>query len=505
MYVIKKVIRVLYGRLIELFRTIFNKTFYSIFNIIIKLFNMNNIKVYSDSNGWFITYKYNNYIYKVVAPFVFLRMNFSLKALRLNLINLKKNTLYKNNIPEFSLHLFYIKFKFIDMSISLDQYLINIDSSKEKIIFFHKLLDALDDFHQLGFTHGDLKPKNILVSDENIYFIDLENIREIKNNDDKLDDYNKLFPRIIYYLNNEELLNVINLISSQNIVTYIEKKYLIKYNILEYLQKVPNIIFEQENYSEYEDIDIEVPSMKYFYNTLREFKSLNLDNSVFYCGRNDMKVYLYNQSFLTVVDVHLTNHISKTHLFYLKIFKNKVKNIFITGPDGIGKTTILNNVVNIKNQFMYKIFNLELKHGNRFIKNQSVIKDSKLERFILCRAFGCILKKNLLLLRFKYTSKSVITIFDRSFIDIFIHTKLSIIKKILIHVFGNRKDIVLLKDNSANILKRKEELTLLQIENYYKNFEYIKSDICNIDVRSIEITAYKIDSYIRYKLLTTNK
>lgn len=54
-------------------------------------------------------------------------------------------------------------------------------SIQEKLLIFLGVCTAVQDLHKLGFVHGDLKPDNVLVHDENVLLIDFDQTQEIGN------------------------------------------------------------------------------------------------------------------------------------------------------------------------------------------------------------------------------------------------------------------------------------------------------------------------------------
>lgn len=502
--ILKKILIYTYFNTIEVLRSVFNKILYTIVGIGLKISNVTLLQVYHDSNGWFLTYRFKDNIYKIVGPFLFFRFKHSFLLLKKNLLELKniineKNILF---IPNFEVSTFYLKFNFIKNTTSISNVIIDLNSSQDKVNLFVKLLNTLDDFHNLGFCHGDLKPKNILIDDTfNIYFIDLEDIK-ILNDKNKIKDYAKLIPRIIYFLNKEEVTKVVNCIKSEYCKEYIQEFYLKEYNIKQYLEKFSFIEFEKDIYTDNEDIDITVPNFNYFLKIKQDFMKLNLDIKIFHCCTNDFKIYIYNQNKFNVIDIHIKKTISVYYLLYLKMIINKHHNIFITGPDGIGKTTVINNILKGKDKFIYDMFNINFKHANRFVQNKSIIFNSKIERLLTCRYFGCILKKNIIIIINKWRLKSIVSIYDRSFIDVFIGKDYLFINTLIILIFGKVTDIILLVDIPKNILNRKEELSENEIKLYYKYFKKFGNNILNINVKDLEITEYKLNSLLKHKLLT---
>lgn len=507
MYHLKKILIISYDIVIEISRTIFNKCFYTIARVILKLIGNKNLQVFSDSNGWFITYKYKGYIYKVIGPFLFLKKRFSWKEYKSVLNKLLLSTqdidVLDRIIPEVSIKKTYIRLQFIDNAISLEEYLYQCNSTKQKIEIILNLFKVLDKFHSMGFIHGDLKPKNILVKENRIYLIDIESLQIISEKHTRVKDYDKLIPRIIYHLNENELIEVCASNLSEQLDEYIKRKYLNKYNLRQHLKKFNFVTFEEESDGAYEnDIDIEVPTYSELEVLQRYFKDLNLDMMVFYCCVNDFKIYLYNGVFFKAIDVHLTQYISTYKLFYLKLTRNHTFNIFLSGPDGVGKTTLIDRVIKGSNHNMFKLLHLDNKHGNRFVQDESVIINSRLERFLFCKFLGCLLKKNILLLKFKLLSKSVVTIYDRSFLDIFVTKKISWLYHMIIKLLGHTKHIYLLTDKPNKIIQRKQELNIHQIEDYYKSFKKMKKDPVIINMEFLDKAEYQLSTIIRHRILT---
>jgi serine/threonine protein kinase len=503
---LRKVIIFFYVKFLELSRIIFNKIFYTIFGFIIKVLNIKTMKVYGDSNGWFLTYKYKNHIYKLIGPFILLRLKHSMKDLKESLLIISKKISEQkiNYLPTLDINTLYLKFEFKENTVSIQKHIINIETSNEKIIFFIKLLNTIEDFHNLGFAHGDLKPKNILVNNNNnIFIIDLEDIKPIDKKN-KVKDYEKLLSRIIYYTNTYELNKIIQSIHSDDCKEFIKKNYQKKYDIKKSLEVFDTIEFEKEYYAYDEDVDITVPTYSDFVDIVQYLKKLNLDYQIFYCCTDDFKIYIYNINYFYTVDIHIKENISVYYLLYLKYFKNQYKNIFITGPDGVGKTTAINKVLNGENKVIYNMLNIKLKHANRFVQEKSIIKDSKLERFLTCRYFGCLLKKYLIILKNKIKTKSMVNLYDRSFVDVLIFKK-NILYNMLSFIFGHIKDIILLYDNAFNIIHRKQELKESEINKYYLEFDKYQDNIQRIQVKDMNITQYKLNSIIIHKILTKEK
>lgn len=277
----KKFFTYSYYFLIENSRFIFNRILFLIITFFIKLFKITNINVFADSNGWFITLKYGDYIFKFVGPFTFIRINYSLKTLKTNLRLLSEYKL--KTIPEFKISTLYISFKYIENAQKLDKYIMSIKSSFEKVDFFIKLFNEIDMLHIKNFLHGDLKTKNIIVSNNNIFFIDLENLTINNNNYEQniINEYNKLIPDIIYFLDKDELKNVIKKINSKLLISYIKNKYLKSDNILDVLKGYGFVNFEKVNYTKDEDIDIEVESIKYYKKLVDYFKKIIMISLIF--------------------------------------------------------------------------------------------------------------------------------------------------------------------------------------------------------------------------------
>jgi hypothetical protein len=179
-----------------------------------------------------------------------------------------------------------------------------------------------------------------------------------------------------------------------------------------------------------------------------------------------------------------------------------MKNIFITGPDGVGKSTLI-DFFKINNKYMVNMLNIEFKHANRFVQNEYVVKNNYIEYFVLCKFFGCLIKKKLLLLKSKLLSKSVVIIFDRSFFDYYlIHYKNNFIKSLFIWMSIDKKNTLLLIDSSERIYYRKQELTIEQIDNYYSSLINYSEELDIINIEDLGSTKYKINSIIVHKILT---
>ena len=70
----------------------------------------------------------------------------------------------------------YIIYQYID-GVTLNKYKFKDD--KEKIAIFVKILEKIEIIHNLFIVHCDLKPSNIIISNNNIYILDFGNAKFI--------------------------------------------------------------------------------------------------------------------------------------------------------------------------------------------------------------------------------------------------------------------------------------------------------------------------------------
>ncbi len=487
---------------VEKGRTIYNRLTFVVMFLVKRIFSINEMLIFSDSNGWFLTYGYKNYIYKIVGPFTFLKPNLSFSDLKASLMKLDR--MNKAYIPKIRTNMISIQLKYIDGSQNLIQYLSSVNNSKDKLEIFSKVFSAVNDLHSSGFSHGDLKPKNILVKDCEVYLIDLEAITELNAcENDILIDYLKLIPRLIYFLNKDEFFEfascIENTLLKDNVLSY--GKY---FDVHELIKSLDFVEFEKNEYSEDEDIDITIPNHGYLKDVIKEVERLNVDYRVSYYANDDIKVFIYNQRIQCSLDVHLHSSIPYYYFLYLKYFINIRFNFFFAGPDGSGKSTIISELLKrLKNKELFQYMYVDSYHSNRRFRDMNMLKIKRVNRFMADR-FGGVFLKNIGIFRDKLKAKNLISLCDRSLFDQFIYKK-RFNKNLAFLKFLYVKDYTFLLHSPAElIVKRKDELSLEQINNYYEDYFFYYKKYIKIDNDDIQLSLYQIESNIRY-FTYTNK
>lgn len=491
-----------YIYLTEKIRILHNYILYSFLSLCFSTFKTRKIEVFSDSNGWFFTFRYLNKIYKVRWFLSFIRYGFCYKELRENINELVTKTGCKFT-PNIKINAFFISQDYISDSQNFNEYVASINNSKGKNVFFIRVVNLIQELHRYGFCHGDLKAKNILVDSEGApFFIDLEFLSR-KKTYSKKQDYIKFFESAFFWLNEEELdFLAFKSDLDKEVKDIIVEKYFIN-DVVATLRNESYILFEKNNYEEGEDIDVYVENHKDFKRILFLLKHLGYKFNVHYCFCDDIKIYVNSRNKIIVLDIHLEKRIAFWFLCYKKIFKNKVICIYLTGPDGVGKTTLIDDIIEKDTQNIFQLLNIKKIHANRFHKE--VITFFWLKRFVsfLSRmvVFGIFVKKiTILILKFKEKSKLVF--FDRSFLDSMIQKrKINRISAYLVFYLVKKDFIVLMQDHAKNINSRKKELSVNEIEKYYNDFFHYGRKDYIVYVEDLTRTAYKLNSIVKFKVM----
>ena len=189
------------------------------------------------------------------------------------------------------------------------------------------------------------------------------------------------------------------------------------------------------------------------------------------------------------------NIINKISLTYTRLFDNPSLTISILGPDGSGKSTIIDNLFEqniFRNKYYFHLKPLKQKQSDSKIceephkfKVYSPMKSYlKLLYFMYQYSYGWI--KNILPLEFK----SSLIVFDRYYDDILVDSKryryggrLSIAR--IVRYFIPKPDVYFILTTDADtIYKRKQEVPFEELERQIKEYRNLGDDkkYFNIDV-----------------------
>ena len=493
------------SRLMEKTRTLYNNIIYRLLSIIFHY--SRNFSVFNGSNGYALTIKYKNYVYKFFNIFFLFHSNNSFKEFK-KFHNYLKDSGIKN-IPAFKVGTFYVRYEFIQDSQDLKQFLLNVGDSKKRYLLLKEIFMTINYFHNHNLIHNDLKPKNIILDKYgHFYFIDFEDSFVSVDKNDFLIDYEKLIPRIIYFFTKNEISRFLeDEFLSEDIKVYL-KKYLLEIDIKKLLSSLSHIKYENEDFiNKNDDIDIKILDYLQFKEIKFLIEKSKIDHFIFFHSSSDIKIYLYNLNEILLLDVHLHSSIGKLKFLYHKLIKNSPTQISVIGPDGVGKTTLIQNYIkNSKDGFLSQISFREI-HISRFAKNYTFFSRRLflIDRILNKLSLG-LFRIFISYFRLIQTDTHPVILFDRSFYDDFLHEKsLDYYLVYFYRIFFPKKiKIILLHTNASIIMSRKNQLSINEIINYYQRVSLIVPVYVSLDAENYLYLKDKFEIILQYIILTRN-
>lgn len=172
----------------------------------------------------------------------------------------------------------------------------------------------------------------------------------------------------------------------------------------------------------------------------------------------------------------------------------------LTGPDGSGKTTILDAISSLAEHTLLKSMPFRVLHATRFARDLRALSDrSDLVERVLNRLSNQLCSRYVALARVLRTSTEPFLLFDRSFYDPFIQGSLFWYRALVILRFIlPQMPIVLLELPAAEVRKRSSQLTEKEIDEYYSRINRSAPIVAHVDSahRDAYITVYRIVQFV---------
>jgi hypothetical protein len=484
-------------------RNVYNKALYMLLR---GLFAWSpDIEFFRGANGDSLTFRYGNRIYKYWnIPFLFRPRSFK------EVIALHQELLDRGlgeYVPRFITARSYIAYEYLSHTRDLACALIEEKDPSKRLDLFGRALEFVSMFHAAGILHGDLKPKNILVTPEGrLYLIDLEDAVVYDDPSELVDDYRKFIPRLIYLFTAEELRTIIVRTSlGESLRIYMEQS-LVPFDTRELIQAVPDLTFEHAEDSPGEDVDVTVPDHRSVATIVKHIDAAGLDCRLFYRSQDDVKLYAYNLSGVAEIDIHLARPIGRTALRQAKTRSHAPMQIAVTGPDGVGKTTLLAAVSEHPHDALLARIPLRVIHAWRFAREGWT---PPMGKWTFKERVAARWREHPLGLRFAYKRllrKNVtpLILLDRSFYDPYLQGKPRV--ALWRAFFPHGIKVILLTTSPAAIAARKPQLSTTEIERYYRRAAKLLPIAATLDaLGSIEEVQAHLERVVRFFFFTESR
>ncbi len=491
----------------EALRKAYNKTAYAVLRTL--FFWSNDIEFFPDANGWSLTFRYKDFVYKCFnVPFLFHPTNtFSAFLSFQKEFTLRGVTEY---VPSFRISKLYAKYTYIPHAKNLIQVLLEESSPGERVKLLAEAFKLTDYFHSKGLIHGDLKPKNILVApDGRFYVIDFENAFTASSVSDRTVDYRTLIPRLIYLFTTSEIEQAFDSVRcSESIRTYVDR-YRASFNVRQLVDGISGLVFETDSDAEGEDIDIYVPDKQVLADIIGRLNIPGLDHFLFFRSPDDLKIFVYNLSGISELDVHFKKPFSKPEFLYAKLVRNPAFQVAVTGPDGAGKTTLLEGFLESSADTHLSHISQRIIHASRLARQERGFdtRFNLLERVLDRFSLG-LFTRVVAYARLLQTNTVPIILLDRSFYDPFIQakTEFAFCTVNFFRVFFPKDiTIILLEASAKTIRERKSQLSFDAIENYYLRARKVLPAYCILSAETQKDLRAHFTAVLRYLVLTERR
>lgn len=450
-------------KILNIIRVLHNKILYFILSVISRFFGT--LQVFPGTNGDCITFAWRGYVYKFFS--VFFAFNPNRSFFRFKQVHYTLRDSGIRNIPKFAIGRFYVRYELIESQDLLS--FLKLADRDRKIRILRKILHEINGWHEKGFIHLDFKPKNILIDvEENVYFIDFENVTKAVHDGMFAIDYEKLIPRIAYFFTRDEFLEAASG-ASKRFSLFVER-YCRDFDYKEILDGFDFVSFEKEAYDNNEDVDITIDSPAQIAAIVARVRKFSLDHFFLFRSQDDVKLYVFNLHKVILIDIHINNPFRKISFLYNKLFRHRSVQIALTGPDGVGKTTLLSLIKNDN----VRGLDFDVLHAGRFIKGQTVFAKLRIAEKIANRLSLGYFSIILLYQRLIRRNTKPLIFFDRSFFDDFIDRNGNFHRWYFVWLrwlVPSNVRVILLKDDPVEIAKRKSELDEERISRYYAHAE----------------------------------
>jgi hypothetical protein len=490
---------------IEWVRSVYNRLIYGVLRI---GFAGSRWRVFPDANGWTLTLGRGGFVYKFWRPlFLFHPSNSFAGFKRLHLELERRGA--AGWAPPFEVRRFSVRYAYIAGARDLRRALLEAPTGEARLALLREVLKGIAALHAAGIVHNDCKPKNVLVGDDDkLYFIDFENAYCSEDAKKQAGDYHKMLPRIIYFFTADEVRALLATMPAVPALKKLFEAYLQAFDIRALLRDFSPLRFEHAGDAPGEDIDVSVLSYADLLRLRRHLFGKAVDHFAFFRSRGDVKLFVYTLAKLVVLDVHLATPLGRYALRRAKL-KEPSKQLALAGPDGSGKTTLLEGFVAEAPALDARFSQLPmtLLHAARFDKGYRALPKgfsygeralNKVSRNLFTRCFAY---RRLL----RATTYPVI-LFDRSFIDPLLRApKWAFGLRALARPLVPAVPTLLLCASAHEIAARKAELTLKEIDEYYRRAHRAGCMLAEIDAHDAAQARAAFAAAARYIIFTDRR
>ncbi len=465
------------------------------------------IEFFKSANGDCLTFRYGTFVYKCWNIHFLFRRDRPFKSF-LAIHNEMKVRGLGEYMPDFILADTYVKYRYLPHTRDLVQAIIDEVSVVGRLDLLIRAFSLVVQMHNAGIVHGDLKPKNVLVTNEGrLYLIDFEDVQVTHEAQDRVSDYRKFIPRLMYLFTAAEVREVLARVHApQELVSYMQP-FLTAFSVRDIVKEIPSVEFEHIADVPGEDVDIYVPNLQHLSLVVQAINHTHLDHRIFFHSRDNVKVYVYSLFDLQILDVHLAVPVSRTRLRIEKTMRHAPVQIAVTGPDGVGKTTLLSNIERVCEDDVLNIFPKRFIHAWRFAREGWI---PPVGHWSIRERISAKWRESLPGLRFAYErllrrNTAPLILLDRSFYDPFLQRADSAfwLWPLLKWLFPPKVQTILLTATPATVIERKGELTAAAVEMYYLHAQKRLPCVAKISTEgSLEETQIHLERVIKYFLLT---